>query len=110
MCDLEVTNMENRELHLTTCEMYQCYTCDKRFKANQIRDLKKHIVKEHNRKNGKYRFNKLYLTLTYYLLLTLWGISEPDVETGSRFVPSEKNLDLHLTRLRNLVPFQGFSG
>ena len=52
LCDLEVSNLENLELHLTTCEMYQCYTCDKRFKTNQVRDLKKHIVDEHKRTNG----------------------------------------------------------
>jgi hypothetical protein len=33
-------------------EMYQCYKCEKRYKANQIRDLKTHIVDEHNIKNG----------------------------------------------------------
>ena len=32
--------------------MFQCYTCDKRFKTNQVRDLKKHIVDEHKRTNG----------------------------------------------------------
>ena len=36
LCDLEVGNFENLELHLTTCEMYQCYKCEKRYKANQI--------------------------------------------------------------------------
>ena len=52
LCDLEVGNFENLELHLTTCEMYQCYKCEKRYKANKIWDLKKHIVDEHNIKNG----------------------------------------------------------
>ena len=49
LCNLEVGNYENLELHLTTCEMYRCQKCEKRYKPNHIRDLKKHIADIHKR-------------------------------------------------------------
>ena len=47
LCDLEESNFKNLELHLTTWEMYRCQRCEIRYKPNQIRDLKKHIVDIH---------------------------------------------------------------
>ena len=38
---------DNLEQHLTTCKMYRCQRCEIRYKPNQIRDLKKHIVDIH---------------------------------------------------------------
>ena len=41
LCDFEGMNLENLELHLFSCEVYQCKICEKKLKS--IRDTKDHI-------------------------------------------------------------------
>ena len=42
LCDLEAGSLENLEIHLNTCEVYQCTHCRQRFKT--VMDIKKHFV------------------------------------------------------------------
>ena len=46
-CDFEATNLENLEIHLVTCGIYQCDNCKTKFKS--IRDIKGHIEKQYSR-------------------------------------------------------------
>ena len=47
LCELEADSLANLEIHLNTCEMFQCdkNECNKRFKT--IKEIKEHIKKEH---------------------------------------------------------------
>ena len=51
LCELETNSTQNLEIHLKTCEAYQCYYytgCDKRFKT--LSELKKHFLDKHKKK------------------------------------------------------------
>ena len=52
LCDFEAGNLENLELHLFSCEVYQCNNCEKKFKG--MRDVKDHI--EEMKYQGGYNF------------------------------------------------------
>ena len=45
LCDFEADSLETLDLHLTTCESYQCYRCNVR--PHHISDIKKHIEEKH---------------------------------------------------------------
>ena len=45
LCDLEFEDLENLEIHLITCETYECGGCRKRFK--QLSEIKKHMEDKH---------------------------------------------------------------
>ena len=47
LCEARVENLEKLELHLITCEIYECDTCFVRDKS--LSDMKKHIEKEHEK-------------------------------------------------------------
>ena len=48
LCDFEATNLENLEIHLVTCEIYQCDNCKTKFKS--IKDIKEHIEEKYSRR------------------------------------------------------------
>ena len=45
LCEWKSDNLENLKTHLTSCEVYECQQCDKRFLA--LTDIKLHIKEEH---------------------------------------------------------------
>ena len=45
MCEYEAKDLEALELHLVTCQIYECKYCRERWQS--ISDIKKHISKEH---------------------------------------------------------------
>ena len=45
LCDLKTDSLEMLNLHLTTCESYQCYRCN--FRVHHISDIKEHIKEKH---------------------------------------------------------------
>ena len=60
LCELETNSIPNLEIHLKTCEAYQCgyYTgCDKRFKT--LSELKKHFLDKHKREHGEFIHMKI---------------------------------------------------
>ena len=44
LCDYKVKDLECLEMHLTTCELYECANCEKGFR--HISEIKKHILEE----------------------------------------------------------------
>ena len=46
LCDYKVKDLECLEIHLTTCEIYECANCEKGFR--RISEIKKHILEEDN--------------------------------------------------------------
>ena len=60
LCDLETKSIQNLEIHLKTCEAYECnyYTgCDKRYQT--ISEVKKHFVDKHKREQGTFIHMKI---------------------------------------------------
>ena len=47
LCDLPFDTLENLETHLTSCEVYECDKCEKRYKS--LSDIKLHLEKEHDK-------------------------------------------------------------
>ena len=47
LCDLEVNDSEQLEIHLSTCEAYVC-DCDCDYRTKQLSELKKHTEKNHS--------------------------------------------------------------
>ena len=45
LCDAEFKDLESLELHLRTCEMYECSECY--LKLRDISEMKKHAVIDH---------------------------------------------------------------
>ena len=45
LCDNDFGNFENLEIHLNTCEIYQCRSCS--HKENNVSDIKRHAKTEH---------------------------------------------------------------
>ena len=45
LCDVEFENIEDLEVHLTTCEIYQCRYCTKKEKT--VSEIKKHAKSFH---------------------------------------------------------------
>ena len=45
LCDFKADSLETLNLHLTTCESYQCYRCN--FRVYHISDIKEHIKEKH---------------------------------------------------------------
>ena len=54
MCDSVVGNKENLETHMVTCEIYQCYFDDYKFKT--LGDLHKHVKGKHAEQNKHFKF------------------------------------------------------
>ena len=58
LCDLEAGSLDNLEIHLNTCEVFQCdwdkNKCKQRFKT--LPDIKKHFVEEHNKNCKEYGY------------------------------------------------------
>ena len=54
ICDFVADNLDNLETHLFTCEIYQCYYDDEKFKT--LSDLKEHVKQEHTENNKHYSF------------------------------------------------------
>ena len=46
LCEFEAGDMEALNIHMFTCEIYLCETCDINFIT--LADLKEHLIKEHN--------------------------------------------------------------
>ena len=60
LCDLETNSIENLEIHLKTCEAYECnyYTgCDKRYQT--ISEFKNNFVDKHKREQGTFIHMKM---------------------------------------------------
>ena len=51
LCEFEAGDIEALNLHMFTCEIYLCETCDINFMT--LADLKEHLMKEH--KTEKYQ-------------------------------------------------------
>ena len=47
LCEARVENLEKLEIHLNTCEIYECDTCFVRDKS--LSDMKKHVEEEHEK-------------------------------------------------------------
>ena len=47
LCDSEYKNLEDLELHLFTCERYECYQTKCHFNVQTIREIKDHIREKH---------------------------------------------------------------
>ena len=45
MCEYEAKDLESLEIHLVTCQIYECKYCEERFKS--ISETKKHLSKVH---------------------------------------------------------------
>ena len=45
LCEYVAKDLEALDMHLFTCEIYQCEECEKRFK--NITDMKEHFTNEH---------------------------------------------------------------
>ena len=45
LCEFVAKDLETLDMHLFTCEIYQCEECEKRFK--NIKDIKEHLTNEH---------------------------------------------------------------
>ena len=58
LCDLEAGTLENLEIHLITCEVFQCdwnkEKCKQRFKT--LPNMKKHFVEEHSKDCTEYGY------------------------------------------------------
>ena len=54
MCDSVVGNTENLEIDMVTCEIYQCYFDDYKFKT--LGDLKEHVKSKHAERNKNCKF------------------------------------------------------
>ena len=54
LCEYVANNLEALDTHLFTCEIYECYYEEERFKS--LRDLKTHFETEHPTKNTNYKF------------------------------------------------------
>ena len=46
LCDFEAKDLECLEMHLTTCEIYECANCVKSFKT--LSEIRKHMIDEEN--------------------------------------------------------------
>ena len=49
ICSFEAGNLDNLEIHLRTCEIYQCDECEQRFKS--ISKIKEHVTEIHKRES-----------------------------------------------------------
>ena len=49
LCDFVAKDIETLDLNLFTCEFYECYACNKRFKT--LTNLKTHFQEEHGVKS-----------------------------------------------------------
>ena len=54
LCDCVMDDQESLETHLFTCEIYQCYYEEYKFKT--LANLKEHVKTEHAEENGQYEF------------------------------------------------------
>ena len=45
LCDFKADSLEALDLHLTTCESYECYECN--IRVHHISDVRKHIREKH---------------------------------------------------------------
>ena len=45
ICEYTTESVDNLDIHLTTCKIYECDDCS--IRMNTLKDLKAHIVKEH---------------------------------------------------------------
>ena len=59
LCEYEATDLENLEVHLTTCETYKCELCGE--VILQFVDIKTHIMAKHKTLN-RYDRNKIINT------------------------------------------------
>ena len=50
LCELRFDSLEVLEIHLTTCEIYECADCLEKYKC--LSDMKTHINEEHTNGNG----------------------------------------------------------
>ena len=48
ICEYRTESIEHLEVHLTTCEMYLCDSCE--IRMNNLSNMKTHIEKEHKEK------------------------------------------------------------
>ena len=45
LCDAKFDDLYTLEIHLRTCEVYECFECA--LKERNLSDLKKHVVEDH---------------------------------------------------------------
>ena len=50
LCDYNAKDLENLEMHLSTCETYKCNICDMVF--TNLSDIKKHFSQKHESKEN----------------------------------------------------------
>ena len=50
LCEYVAKNLDNLEMHLSTCEIYRCNKCKTKFK--NLQDLKTHFTKDHESKDS----------------------------------------------------------
>ena len=52
MCDFEAGSSENIEMHLTTCELFECDKPFCEFRCKNLTDMKKHVHEKYKQENG----------------------------------------------------------
>ena len=57
LCDLEVYNLQDLEIHSTTCEIYKCFVCENIYKT--LSDIKQHLTNEHKGQFGWVKHAKI---------------------------------------------------
>ena len=50
LCEWKSDNLENLDIHLKSCEVYECQGCDQRFCS--LTDVKLHIEEEHGKETS----------------------------------------------------------
>ena len=68
--DLEVKDVEELDIHTTTCEIFKCKWCDKSY--NNFSDIKDHAKTEHNGKSSCYQYNRMRIHKDFFSDKVLW--------------------------------------
>ena len=69
-CNLEVKDVEELDIHTTTCEIFKCKWCDKSY--NNFSDIKSHAKTEHNGKSSCYQYNRMRIHKDFFSDKVLW--------------------------------------
>ena len=72
-CDVTLEDISHLEIHLRTCEVYECTECFIRRKS--LSEMKEHIVKEHENCK-KLTHLKINLENENYVIFKSYSISE----------------------------------
>ena len=64
ICNLEVKDVEELDVHTSTCEIFKCKWCEKSY--NNFSDIKSHAKEEHNGKSSCYQYNRMRIHEEYF--------------------------------------------